>query len=109
MRRKVTSTLDAGDVIAEKYELRSRLGEGGMGTVWLAHNIPLAVDVAIKVIRPDLRERAGATGVRRLLNEARTSAKLKHPAIVRTYDFGVTEQGDPFIVMELSRETTSSN
>jgi serine/threonine-protein kinase len=87
-----------GDVIDEKYRLTRIIGRGGMGAVWQAHNLPLDIDVAIKLIRRD-RTTAGAEG--RLLTEARAAARLMHPAIVRVFDFGETSQGDPFIVMEL--------
>ena len=88
----------AGDVIAGKYRLTRIIGRGGMGAVWQAHNIPLDIDVAIKLIR---RDRTAAGAAERLLTEARAAARLMHPAIVRVFDFGESEQGDPFIVMEL--------
>jgi hypothetical protein len=74
------------------------LGEGGMGSVWRAVNIQLEAPVAIKVIRGEV-ERELLT--RRLVQEARAAAKLGHPAIVRIFDVGESELGDPFIVMEL--------
>jgi serine/threonine-protein kinase len=88
----------AGDVIAGKFRLKSVIGRGGMGSVWLAHNLALDIDVAIKLIRRD-RAAPGAAG--RLLQEARAAARLRHPVIVRVSDFGETQRGDPFIVMEL--------
>jgi serine/threonine-protein kinase len=93
-----TSRYGAGDVIAEKYRLGRKLGEGGMGAVWLAHNETLDIDVAIKLIRGEV---ASAEMADRLLQEARAAARLGHPAIVRVNDFGKTSRGDPFIVMEL--------
>ncbi len=87
-----------GDVIAGKYRLTRVIGRGGMGSVWLAHNIPLDIDVAIKLIR---RDRTAPEAPGRLLQEARAAARLHHPSIVRVFDFGESEQGDPFIVMEL--------
>jgi serine/threonine protein kinase len=90
----------AGDVIAGKYRLTRIIGRGGMGAVWQAHNIPLDIDVAIKVIR---RDRTAPEAAERLLTEARAAARLMHPAIVRVFDFGESEQGDPFIVMEMLR------
>src|SRR5882672_7688414 len=94
---KVPSRYGPGDVIAGKYRLGCRLGEGGMGDVWLAHNETLDIDVAIKLIRGELAtEEMGE----RLLHEARAAARLGHPAIVRVNDFGKTDRGDPFIVME---------
>ncbi|HVU04252.1 MAG TPA: serine/threonine-protein kinase [Polyangiaceae bacterium] len=85
------------DVIADKYELVRKLGEGGMGEVWLAHNQTLDIEVAIKLIRGDVATEEMAD---RLLHEARAAARLGHPAIVRVNDFGKTGRGDPFIVME---------
>jgi serine/threonine-protein kinase len=88
----------AGSVLSGKYRLDSLLGEGGMGAVWRATNTLLDLPVAIKLIRADLDRNALRA---RLQLEARSVAKLGHPAIVRIYDVGETEQGDPFIVMEL--------
>lgn len=95
--KSAASGYKSGDVIGGKYRLYALLGEGGMGSVWRAKNTSLAADVAVKVIR------SGATsdGADRLLREARASAKILDPAIVRVFDFGKSEKGDPFIVMEL--------
>ncbi len=88
-----------GQVVIGKYVLLRPLGAGGMGEVWVAHHRGLDIDVAIKFIgrsaaaEPDLAER--------LLEEARNTARLGHPAIVRALDFGHTDHGDPFIVLEL--------
>jgi serine/threonine-protein kinase len=87
-----------GGVIGEKYRLTKVLGEGGMGAVWVARNLRLDVDVAIKLIR---REVAAEDTSDRLLQEARAAARIGHPSIVRVYDFGETEYKDPYIVMEL--------
>jgi serine/threonine-protein kinase len=87
-----------GEVIADKYRLVRPLGEGGMGALWVAQNLALDVQVALKLIRADI---ASDSASDRLLNEARTAARLKHPSIVRIFDFGRTRRGDPFIVMEL--------
>jgi serine/threonine-protein kinase len=92
------SRYGTGDLIANKYRLGRRLGEGGMGDVWLAHNDTLDIDVAIKLIRGEL---ATPEMAERLLQEARAAARLGHPAIVRVNDFGKTDRGDPFIVMEM--------
>jgi serine/threonine-protein kinase len=87
-----------GHVIAQKYRLERLLGEGGMGSVWRAFNLHLDVPVAIKLLRADL---SSSELNERLRVEARASAKLVHPAIVRVFDIGEAESGDPFIVMEL--------
>src|SRR5262245_9350040 len=85
-----------GDLVADKYRLVRVLGEGGMGSVWLATNLALEVDVALKLIR---RGTASEDAASRLLQEARAAARLGHPSIVRVFDFGATEHADPFIVM----------
>jgi serine/threonine-protein kinase len=88
----------AGDVLVGKYRLVSLLGEGGMGAVWRARSIALDIDVAIKVVR---RDAATSDASERLLREARATASIGHPAIVRIFDFGVTEADEPYLVMEL--------
>ena len=95
---QLTNEYRAGEVIGDKYRLIKLLGEGGMGAVWLALNVALDSEVAIKLLR------AGEKSIhheQRLLKEARAVARLGHPAIVRVFDFGVTRIGDPYIVMEL--------
>jgi serine/threonine-protein kinase len=92
-----------GDILAGKYEIVSLLGEGGMGTVWRARSIALDADVAIKVLHCD---RADSQAAQRLLREARATARVGHPSIVRAFDFGETEAGEPFLVMELLEGTS---
>jgi serine/threonine protein kinase len=100
MEVKADERYRAGDLIEGKYRLTRPLGEGGMGVVWVAKNVPLDLDVAVKLIA--LRggsNRSVLAG--RLLQEARTAARVTHPAICRTFDFGETHLGDPFVVSEL--------
>jgi serine/threonine protein kinase len=87
-----------GDVIIDKYRLLQLLGEGGMGSVWVAENTALKANVALKLIRADVAETSAND---RFLSEARLAARLQHPAIVRVFDFGKTQNDEPFIVMEL--------
>lgn len=92
------SPTDVGRVIAGKYRLECLLGEGGMGAVWRAFHLQLEVPVALKLLRggenmSELRERMRVEG--------RAVAKLVHPNIVRVFDIGEAETGEPFIVMEL--------
>ncbi|HKB00874.1 MAG TPA: protein kinase, partial [Gemmataceae bacterium] len=67
-----------------KYRVVRRLGTGGMGTVWLAEHQVMHRPVAVKVIRPDLLARPGATD--RFLREVRAAARLHHPNIVTAFD-----------------------
>lgn len=95
---------NVGDRIGGKYTLVERLGEGGMGTVWRAHNELLDVDVALKVLRTDDIDASDGTLLSdRLLQEARAAARLGHPAIARVFDYGTTERNNPYIVMEMLR------
>lgn len=90
----------AGDCVGGKYRLESLLGRGGMGEVWTASNETLAVQRAVKLIRSEAECRENTD---RLLHEARAAARLADPAIVRVFDFGKTQYGDPFLVMEVLR------
>jgi tRNA A-37 threonylcarbamoyl transferase component Bud32 len=81
-----------------RYELRSTLGSGGMATVYRAWDTMLHVERAIKVLEPRLTK--SETLRTRFLNEARTMARLSHPAIVPVVDLGVDGQ-HTFLVMEL--------
>jgi serine/threonine-protein kinase len=99
---------NAGSIISGKYQLLEVLGEGGMGSVWLAKNRTLDVDVALKLMRSELAEDVDGIA-ERMLQEARAAACIGHPAIIQVYDFGFTEHGDPFIVMELLRGESLSS
>jgi serine/threonine-protein kinase len=85
-------------LLAGKYRLELLLGAGGMGHVWSAYNTELELPVAIKLLRT---EQKTASLAERLRLEARAAARLVHPSIVRVFDIAMTDDGDPFIVMEL--------
>lgn len=87
-----------GDVLAGRYRLTGPLAEGGMGSVWSARSLALDVDVAVKVVK---RGVSSPDACERLLREARAAASLAHASIVRVLDFGTTEDGEPFLVMQL--------
>ena len=89
----------SGNVVAERYELVRLLGRGGIGQVWLAKSQTLHNEVALKLFIRGGPSDPG-DGAERLLGEARAAAALEHPAIVRVFDYGEPERGDPFLVME---------
>lgn len=91
-------TIHAGDVLAGRYQLHTLIGEGGMGSVYLAHDTQLDRSVAVKLLAPGLVHDAEV--LERFEREARLTAKLDHPHIVPIYDVG-QHQGQPFIVMKL--------
>jgi serine/threonine-protein kinase len=86
-----------GQMLGDRYRLTELLGEGGMATIYLGHDLKLERDVAIKILRPEYG-RDGAF-VARFRQEANSAAALSHPNVVQVYDYGTDEAG-PFIVME---------
>ena len=79
-------------------KLLRKLGQGGMGAVWLARHQTLEKDVAVKVLPPGFGTDKEALG--RFLREARSAARLEHPNVVQVLDAG-SEDGIHFIVMQL--------
>jgi len=80
------------------YRLERRLGEGGMGAVWLAHQErPVERRVALKVIKTGMDTRAV---VQRFETERRVLARMDHPGIARVLDAGATPDGRPYFAME---------
>lgn len=89
--------LSKGQKINERYEILKSIGEGGMANVYLAHDLILDRDVAIKVLRGDLEN--NEKFIRRFQREAKSVSDLSHPNIVEVYDVG-EEDGQHYIVME---------
>lgn len=89
---------EVGRMLGARYRLIELLGEGGMATIYRAHDERLGRDVAVKLLRPEYGR--DAAFVARFRQEAQSAASLSHPNIVSVYDFGTDEAG-PFIVMEL--------
>jgi serine/threonine-protein kinase len=87
------------------YRLGELLGRGGMGEVYLATHRMLARPAAVKLIRPEVLAAGDAalaqTALARFRREAEAAAKLRSPHTVELYDFGVTEEGTFYLVMEL--------
>jgi serine/threonine-protein kinase len=87
-----------GRTVGGKYLVGPLIGSGGMGTVWLGQHMQLGTRVAIKFIRPQFAERPDAR--RRFEIEARAAASVDSKHAVKVYDYGVTDFGLPYIVME---------
>jgi serine/threonine protein kinase len=98
------TTLGIGPLDDGRYQLEAEIGQGGMGIVYRAHDIPNNRDVAIKVINLD---KVNALTRQQFLREAEITARINHPHIVAVYETGFIDTGAqelaPFIVMELVR------
>ena len=81
------------------YRITSVLSAGGMGSVYRAQHELLDRPAAIKLLRPELTENDEL--VQRFFNEARAATAIRHPGIVEVYDFGYTDDGHAYLVMEL--------
>ena len=77
--------LQKDQTLVSRFSLMELLGEGGMGQVWLVRDLELQVNVAIKVLNPQLATRPDL--VELLKNECRNARRLIHPHIVRIFDF----------------------
>jgi hypothetical protein len=89
----------AGEVIGGRYTLVEAIGEGGMGTVWMAQQTaPVKRAVAVKLIKPGMDSKAVLA---RFDAERQALALMDHPHIARVFDGGVTADGRPYFAMEL--------
>jgi len=92
-----------GQILDSKYQIVSRLGEGGMGIVYCAHRLNIGDDVAIKILHQNFV--CDQKAVERFRREARSAAAIHHPNVVVIHDFNEAKaEGAPaYIVMELVR------
>ncbi|MFG1853908.1 serine/threonine-protein kinase [Actinomadura geliboluensis] len=94
---------DGDGVLAGRYRRLDRIGRGGMGSVWRAHDLDLGREVAVKelLVPEQVTDRERLDWYARMEREARAAARLRHPGIVTVYDRVTGEDGRPWIVMEL--------
>ena len=90
--------LTVGQIFAQRFRLVRKLGEGGMGQVWLADQTsPVSRQVALKLIKAGMYDESL---VQRFEAERQSLAIMDHPAIAKVFDAGTTPQGQPYFVME---------
>ncbi len=90
-----------GVVLSERYEVRERIGEGGMGAVYVGRHVTLGKRVALKVLKQEMSY--DKTIVERFLREAKATSSIEHENVVEILDFGHTPDGSAFFVMEFLR------
>src|SRR6202453_1047102 len=96
--RTIGSSESNGGAVIGRYHLLQKIGEGGMGEVWLAEQKePVRRRVALKLILAGMNTREVMA---RFESERQALALMEHPAIARVLDAGATEQGMPYFVME---------
>jgi len=112
LKERITTEINASDDPApgsgpiglpEQYDILEEIGHGGMGTVYKARHKQLGNYVAIKVINPNLLEGKSETrenAQKRFVNESKAVSQLQNENVIALKDFGVTDEGAPFMVME---------
>src|ERR1700694_6048648 len=103
-QKKTKHTLPGTTVLNQRYRLERRLGRGAMGQVYLARDENLITRrVAVKTIRPDVlsdEDLQEGEAIARFEREARTAPSIQHPNVIGVTDFGKSEEGVFFLVME---------
>ncbi len=93
-----------GTTLAGKYQLNELIGTGAMGRVYRADHLSLDAQVAVKLLNPEIA--ADQPTAKRFQTEARAASRLRHPNTIQIIDFGQSESGALYIVMELLRGRT---
>lgn len=89
--------LTPGGLFLGKYSIQDRIGSGGMGVVYRCNQVFIGKDMAIKTLN---QSSMSDEAVQRFQTEAKAAGSLSHPNLVSVYDFGVTEGGTPYMVMD---------
>jgi tRNA A-37 threonylcarbamoyl transferase component Bud32 len=93
----------AGTIISGRYKLLEKIGEGGMGDVWVADQLePIKRRVALKLVKPGMDSRSVLS---RFEAERQALAVMDHPNVAKVFDAGTTADGRPYFVMELVKGT----
>ena len=87
-----------GQVLGDRYQIVEPLGQGGMGSVYLAERLPDELEVAIKIVRPE--HLGNPTVHERFIREVRHTTSIASPHVVRIFDTGMSPDGRAFLVME---------
>jgi eukaryotic-like serine/threonine-protein kinase len=102
----MTTPAQLSAALADRYRIERELGQGGMATVYLAHDLKHDRNVAIKVLKPEL---AAVLGADRFVVEIKTTASLQHPHILPLFDSGEAEGQLYYVVPYIQGETIARN
>jgi len=98
LRAKSPTADLVGQVIADRYHIIKKLGEGGMGAVYLGEHVKMGRKSAIKVMNPGMA--ADPDAISRFNREASNASRISHPNVCQIYDFGETPEGVIYLAME---------
>jgi serine/threonine-protein kinase len=98
LRAKSPTADLVGQVIADRYHIIKKLGEGGMGAVYLGEHVKMGRKSAIKVMNPGMA--ADPDAISRFNREASNASRISHPNVCQIYDFGETPDGVIYLAME---------
>jgi serine/threonine-protein kinase len=87
-----------GSIVADRYHVLKKLGEGGMGQVYLAEHVKMGRKSALKVMHPSMK--ADVDAISRFNREAANASRIAHPNVASVYDFGETSEGIIYLAME---------
>ena len=87
-----------GQIVADRYKVMKKLGEGGMGTVYLAEHVKMGRKAALKVMNPGMGQDPDA--ISRFNREAANASRINHANVAAVYDFGETKEGVIYLAME---------
>ncbi len=98
LRAKSPTADLVGQVVADRYAIIKKLGEGGMGAVYLGEHVKMGRKSAIKVMNPSMANDPDA--ISRFNREASNASRISHPNVCQIYDFGETPEGIIYLAME---------
>ena len=98
LRSASGSTDLVGSIVADRYHIMKKLGEGGMGQVYLAEHVKMGRKSALKVMHPGMKSDVDA--ISRFNREAANASRIAHPNVAAVYDFGETPDGIIYLAME---------
>jgi Protein kinase domain len=90
----------AGSIVAGRYHVMKKIGEGGMGEVYLAEHVKMGRRSALKIMRPRGTGRKDVEAISRFNREAANASRISHSNVAAVYDFGETAEGILYLAME---------